>query len=106
MKLRVGTRGSLLATTQTAQSVAALQGAHPDLEVETVLIRTTGDARQDVPLSSLGGDGLFVKELERALLEERIDNPPENELRIAAGEQAKISKLRLAKLLDELANEP
>lgn len=41
-----------------------------------------------------------------ALLEERIDNPPENELCIAAGEQAKISKLRLAKLLDELANEP
>ncbi|MBM4357744.1 MAG: decarboxylase, partial [Deltaproteobacteria bacterium] len=37
-----------------------------------------------------------------ALLEERIDNPPENELRIAAGEQAKITTLRLAKLLDEL----
>ena len=37
-----------------------------------------------------------------ALLEERIDNPPENELRIAAGEQAKVTQLRLKKLLEEL----
>lgn len=73
MKVRVGTRGSLLATTQTAQTVATLQAAHPDLEVETVLVRTTGDIRQDVPLAEVGGDGLFVKELERALAEGRID---------------------------------
>ncbi|MEB3237564.1 MAG: hydroxymethylbilane synthase [Candidatus Sericytochromatia bacterium] len=73
MKVRVGTRGSLLATTQTAQTMATLQAAHPDLEVETVLIRTTGDIRQDVPLAEVGGDGLFVKELERALAEGRID---------------------------------
>jgi allantoicase len=41
-----------------------------------------------------------------SLLEERIDNPPENELRIAAGEQAKITKLRLVKLLEELVKSP
>ncbi|MEB3203075.1 MAG: hydroxymethylbilane synthase [Candidatus Sericytochromatia bacterium] len=73
MKIRVGTRGSLLATTQTAQTMATLVAAHPDLEIETVLIRTTGDVRQDVPLAQVGGDGLFVKELERALTDGRID---------------------------------
>lgn len=73
MKIRVGTRASLLATTQTAQTMATLVAAHPDLEVETVFIRTTGDVRQDVPLAQVGGDGLFVKELERALEDGRID---------------------------------
>ncbi len=45
----------------------------PGSEIELVLIRTTGDRLADVPLSQVGGKGLFVKEIEEALLEERVD---------------------------------
>ena len=51
----------------------ALLGAHPDLEVELVGITTEGDRTLDVPLAAKGGKGLFLKELEQALLERRID---------------------------------
>jgi len=75
--LRLGTRGSKLALTQTglvrdalAAGVPALAG--PDA-IEIVAIRTTGDVIQDRPLSEAGGKGLFVKEIEEALLTRRID---------------------------------
>jgi len=75
--LRLGTRGSKLALTQAglvrdalAQSVRAL--AAPDA-IEIVVIKTTGDAIQDRPLSEAGGKGLFVKEIEEAMLGHRID---------------------------------
>ena len=75
--LRLGTRGSKLALTQTGlvrdaltRAVAAL--AAPEA-IEIVPIRTTGDAIQDRPLSEAGGKGLFVKEIEEALLGGRID---------------------------------
>lgn len=71
MRLRIGTRGSRLAMWQ-AERVAALVQANGD-EPELVIVRTTGDRRIDVPLSEIGGKGMFVKELEEALLEERID---------------------------------
>ena len=51
----------------------ALLSAHPDLEVELVGITTEGDRTLDVPLAAKGGKGLFLKELEQALLERRID---------------------------------
>ncbi len=51
----------------------ALSGHFPDLEIEMVAIRTTGDKIQDVPLAAIGGKGLFVKEIEEALLEKKID---------------------------------
>lgn len=73
MKLRMGTRGSVLARTQSGHVVTALCAAHPGLEVETVVIRTTGDEITDRPLAEIGGKGLFVKEIEVALLEDRID---------------------------------
>ena len=51
----------------------ALLCAHPDLEVELVGITTEGDRTLDVPLAAKGGKGLFLKELEQALLKRRID---------------------------------
>lgn len=75
--LRLGTRGSKLALTQAglvrdalARSVPAL--AAPDA-IEIVVIKTTGDAIQDRPLSEAGGKGLFVKKIEEAMLAQRID---------------------------------
>jgi hydroxymethylbilane synthase len=75
--LRLGTRGSKLALTQTGLVRDALARAVPDLAapdaIEIVTIRTTGDAIQDRPLSEAGGKGLFVKEIEEAMLSGRID---------------------------------
>lgn len=71
--IRLGTRGSLLARSQSAIVVAKLQRLRPDIEVQTIIIKTTGDQITDRPLYEAGGKGLFVKELEQALLVEEID---------------------------------
>ena len=75
--LRLGTRGSKLALTQTGLVRDALAAAVPALSapgtIEIVAIKTTGDVIQDRPLSEAGGKGLFVKEIEEALLQHRID---------------------------------
>jgi hydroxymethylbilane synthase len=71
--IRVGTRGSKLALTQTEQVVAALQAAHPDILFETRVIKTTGDQQSSVPFSEVGTKGMFVKEIEEALLAGEID---------------------------------
>src|SRR5215468_9010560 len=75
--LRLGTRGSKLALTQAGLVRDALAAAVPELAapdaIEIVAIRTTGDAIQDRPLAEAGGKGLFVKEIEEALLSGRID---------------------------------
>lgn len=75
--LRLGTRGSPLALTQAGLVRDALGLAVPMLAgpgaIEIVPIRTTGDVIQDRPLSEAGGKGLFVKEIEEALLQGRID---------------------------------
>ena len=75
--LRLGTRGSKLALTQAGLVRDALAAAVPALAapgaIEIVAIRTTGDAIQDRPLAEAGGKGLFVKEIEEALLDRRID---------------------------------
>lgn len=68
----VGTRGSRLALAQTALVVDALKAAHPGLALETRVIRTSGD-RSQVSLSQMGGRGVFVIELEQALLAGDID---------------------------------
>ena len=70
--LRLATRGSRQALAQAnvvAASIAAASGRTVDL----VLIETTGDIRQDVPLHTIGGQGVFVKEVQRAVLEGRAD---------------------------------
>jgi hydroxymethylbilane synthase len=68
MTLRAATRGSPLARWQ-AEHVAALLGE----PVELVIVQTTGDQRTDVPIWELGGQGVFVKEVQAAVLEERAD---------------------------------
>ena len=69
----VGTRGSRLAMVQARIVIAELSKIHADLEFEPLAIKTTGDRRQRVSLEELGGTGVFVKELEEALLSEVID---------------------------------
>ena len=70
--LKVGTRASLLARTQTQLVVDALAERQPDVDVETVLVSTEGD-RTAAPLTQLGGTGVFVSALREALLDGTID---------------------------------
>ena len=72
-RLRLGTRGSPLALRQAEQAAAALRAREPDLDVEIIVIRTTGDRIRDRRLADIGGKGLFAKEIEAALAEGRID---------------------------------
>jgi len=72
-KIRIGTRGSLLAWTQSSWVKEQIERQHPDLEVELVKIVTKGDKIVDVPLAQVGGKGLFVKEIEDALLRNEVD---------------------------------
>ncbi len=71
--LRLGTRGSLLARSQSQMIADEVMRLHPGLRVELVIIKTTGDQVQDKPLADIGGKGLFTKELELALLDETVD---------------------------------
>jgi hydroxymethylbilane synthase len=71
--LRIATRESPLALWQAEHVQARLRAAHPGLEVSLVPMTTTGDQLLSGPLSQSGGKGLFVKELEAALLEGRAD---------------------------------
>ena len=71
--LRLGTRGSALARAQTAGIAAQLMVLNPGLEVEEIIVRTRGDAMLASPIHELGGKGLFVKEIEDALLQGEID---------------------------------
>lgn len=71
--LRLGTRGSALALAQATYVQRELTARHPGLTVELVIIKTTGDKIQDVPLAKIGGKGLFTKEIELALLSGEID---------------------------------
>jgi hydroxymethylbilane synthase len=70
--LRIGTRGSLLAKWQ-AEFVRKQLFAGAGVEAEIIIIKTSGDRLQGAPLSQIGGKGIFIKELEEALLEETID---------------------------------
>jgi hydroxymethylbilane synthase len=74
-RLRLGTRGSPLALWQSRHVAALLEAAHPGLQVELIVIKTEGDASQkaDVPLTQGDGKGIFVREIEDAMLERRID---------------------------------
>ncbi len=72
-ELRIGTRGSQLALFQANWVKDQLAHAHPDLRVSLIKIKTTGDKIQDAPLAKIGGKGLFVKEIEEALIQKRID---------------------------------
>ena len=71
--MRIGTRGSRLAMTQTEWVAGRVRAAHPDVEVRIETFRTAGDRDRATPLAHLPGVGFFVKELETALLDGRID---------------------------------
>ncbi|MBI5516546.1 MAG: hydroxymethylbilane synthase [Deltaproteobacteria bacterium] len=71
--LRLATRKSALALAQSRMVARALESLHPGLSVEEVQLTTQGDRVQDRSLAAIGGKGLFVKEIEEALLEGRAD---------------------------------
>ncbi|MFH1083979.1 MAG: hydroxymethylbilane synthase [Pseudomonadota bacterium] len=73
MILKIGTRGSKLALKQSEWVKGKIEARYPHVRVELVRIKTTGDKILDSPLSRIGGKGLFVKEIEDALLENRVD---------------------------------
>jgi len=72
-RIVIGTRGSKLALAQTHWVRRELSAAHPGLNVEVEVIRTKGDKILDSPLSQIGGKGLFTAELDRALIDGKID---------------------------------
>lgn len=72
-KVTIATRGSKLALWQAEHISALLRRQYPGLEVDLLKIKTTGDKILDVPLAKVGGKGLFVKEIEEALLDGRAD---------------------------------
>jgi hydroxymethylbilane synthase len=71
--LRIATRASTLARWQADEVARLLRAAHPGLPVEPVVIETAGDRRLDLPIWEMGGQGVFVKEIQIALLEGRAD---------------------------------
>ena len=71
--LRIGTRASQLALWQANWVKSELESKHPGLEVTLTKIKTQGDKILDVPLAMVGGKGLFVKEIEEAMLRGEID---------------------------------
>jgi len=72
-ELRIGTRGSQLALFQANWVKDQLVRTRPELKVTLIKIKTTGDKIQDAPLAKIGGKGLFVKEIEEALIQRKID---------------------------------
>src|SRR5688500_5477477 len=73
MLLRLGSRGSRLALTQAERAAERRRESNPDLDVALVPITTAGDRDRSKPFGEIGQRGVFVKEIEEALLANRID---------------------------------
>ena len=71
--LRIATRGSALARWQADEVARLIRTANPDVHVELVIVETVGDRRLDLPISELGGQGVFIKEVQAAVLDGRAD---------------------------------
>ena len=71
--LSIGTRGSALALWQAEWVKTQIKGRYPQFDFKLVKIKTTGDKIHDVPLAHVGGKGVFIKELEEALIKNKID---------------------------------
>ena len=71
--IRLATRGSPLALRQTEMVSELLRQAHPDLQVEPVIVRTRGDRDTTASLGQIGGQGVFVTEVEAAVSDGRAD---------------------------------
>jgi hydroxymethylbilane synthase len=72
-QIRIGTRGSALALWQAEWVKSEVEKRYPGMTVTLTKIKTTGDKILDVPLAKVGGKGLFVKEIEEAMLANEID---------------------------------
>ena len=72
-RIRIGSRKSRLAMIQTEKVIDYIEKSHPDIRTKMVTLETTGDRRLDIELDKIGGKGLFVKELDRALQTGEID---------------------------------
>ena len=73
MRIRAATRGSPLARWQTDRLVRLLAAARPEVTVEVLVVETTGDLDRITPLEQMGGRGVFVKEVQAAVLDGRAD---------------------------------
>jgi hydroxymethylbilane synthase len=73
MNIKIGTRGSKLALTQANLVADKIKKEAPDVNIEICVIKTSGDIMQDISLLKIGGKGVFVKEIEDALLSGAID---------------------------------
>jgi hydroxymethylbilane synthase len=73
MNIKIGTRGSKLALVQANTVLASIKKVAPEITAEICVIKTSGDIMQDVSLLNIGGQGVFVKEIEDALLAGSID---------------------------------
>lgn len=71
--IRVGSRDSKLAVIQSELVMAQIRKSYPDLKLDLITMKTTGDIILNVTLDKIGGKGLFVKELDDALFENRVD---------------------------------
>ena len=71
--MRIGTRGSILAKIQAERVKARLEATYPGLDCELVVVSTIGDRDKQTPLTVIGGQGIFAKELQAAMLDGRID---------------------------------
>jgi hydroxymethylbilane synthase len=71
--LTIATRGSRLALWQAEYTAKLIRGRHPDIDVRMLTVKTAGDAILDAPLAKIGGKGLFVREIDEALLAGRAD---------------------------------
>jgi hydroxymethylbilane synthase len=71
--IRIGARGSALALAQAGWVKGKLEERYPGLQITTAVIKTSGDRFLDTPIQAIGGKGIFVKEIEEALLRDEID---------------------------------
>src|SRR5699024_9336739 len=71
--IRIGSRDSILAVRQAELIRDRISQEHPELDIRIITMKTMGDKILDKSLAAIGGKGLFVKELDRALLDGRID---------------------------------
>ncbi|MFQ5887833.1 MAG: hydroxymethylbilane synthase [Candidatus Hydrothermarchaeales archaeon] len=73
MKFKIGSRGSKLALAQVDIIINLLKKTQPELEFEKKIIKTRGDKIKDAPLAKIGGKGLFIKEIDEAVLRGEVD---------------------------------
>ncbi len=100
MKILVGSRESRLAVVQSEMVIDCIKNNHPELEIELVTMKTTGDIILDRTLDKVGGKGLFVKELDAALSDGRADITVHSSKDLPMGENEKLPFVAFSKRED------